>query len=308
VGTYILRRLLLAIPTVVGVVTVVFLALRVIPGDPAVLVAGLEASPAQVEETRRRLGIDQGLPVQYFRYMVAILRGDLGESSVSSQPVLVEIAARLPYTLQLTVIATIVSASVGIALGSLAAARRNSLLDLGISSIAAMGISMPVYWLGLMLIIVFAVNLQLLPAGGSRDPTSLVLPSLTLAAFSTGLTTRMTRAAVLEELGQDYVRTARSKGLSFRRQLFGHALRNALLPVMTVIGLQFGQLLGGAVLTETVFSWPGIGRLLVNSIFNRDYNVVQGIVLFFAAGFVVVNLLVDLAYGVADPRIRLSRR
>jgi peptide/nickel transport system permease protein len=308
VGTYILRRLLLAIPTVVGVVTVVFLALRVIPGDPAVLVAGLEASPAQVEETRRRLGIDQGLLVQYVRYMAAVLRGDLGESSVTAQPVLVEIAARLPYTLQLTVVATIVSASVGVVLGSMAAARRNSLLDLGISSIAAMGISMPVYWLGLMLIIVFAVNLQWLPAGGSREPTSLVLPSLTLAAFSTGLTARMTRAAVLEELGQDYVRTARAKGLSFRRQLFGHALRNALLPVMTVIGLQFGQLLGGAVLTETVFSWPGIGRLLVNSIFNRDYNVVQGIVLLFAVGFVVVNLLVDLAYGVADPRIRLGGR
>jgi ABC-type dipeptide/oligopeptide/nickel transport system permease component len=178
----------------------------------------------------------------------------------------------------------------------------------GVSAIAVLGISMPVYWLGLMLIILFAVNLRVLPAGGSRDLTSIVLPAVTLAAFSAGLIARMTRASLLDELGQDYVRTAKAKGASYVRQLTRHALRNALLPVITIVGLQAGQLLGGAVLTETVFSWPGMGRLLVSSILNRDYAVVQGIVVLFATGFVTANLVVDLIYAAVDPRIRFGGR
>jgi peptide/nickel transport system permease protein len=305
---YIATRLLLAVPTVLGVLTIVFIALRMIPGDPAALVAGIHASPSQIEETRRQLGLDQPAPIQYWRYVAGVLRGDFGSSSVTGQPVFAEIAARFPYTVQLTVLAVLLATTVGVALGAIAAARRNTWLDVGISTIAVFGISMPVYWLGLMLIIVFSVNLRVLPAGGSREATSIVLPAVTLAAFSAGLIARMTRASLLDELGQDYVRTAKAKGASYVRQLTRHALRNALLPVITVIGLQAGQLLGGAVLTETVFSWPGMGRLLVSSILNRDYAVVQGIVLIFATGFVVANLVVDLVYGVADPRIRFASR
>jgi len=189
-------------------------------------------------------------------------------------------------------------------MGVAAAARHNSWLDMGISGLSVLGISLPVYWLGLMLIIVFAVNLHLLPAGGNLDASGFVLPALTLSAFSVGLVARMTRASILDILKQDYVRTARAKGVSYMRQVLHHALRNALLPVITVIGLQFGQLLGGAVLTETVFSWPGMGRLLVSSILDRDYAVVEGIVLMFAGAFILVNLIVDLCYGLVDPRVR----
>jgi ABC-type dipeptide/oligopeptide/nickel transport system permease component len=306
--SYIATRLFLATLTVLGVVTVVFVALRMIPGDPAALVAGIQASPAQIEDIRRQLGLDQPAPIQYGRYITGVLRGDFGDSSVTGQPVVAEIGARFPYTVQLTLLAILMSTFFGILLGTIAAARRNSWIDVGISTVSVLGISMPVYWLGLMLIIVFAVNLRVLPAGGSREATSIVLPAVALAAYSTGLIARMTRASVLDELAEDYVRTAKAKGATYARQLVRHALRNALLPVITVIGLQAGQLLGGAVLTETVFSWPGMGRLLVSSILNRDYAVVQGIVLLFAVGFVVVNLVVDLAYGLADPRIRLATR
>jgi peptide/nickel transport system permease protein len=306
--SYVAARLFLAALTVLGVVTIVFIALRMIPGDPAALVAGIQASPAQIQDIRRQLGLDHPAPIQYARYIAGLLSGDLGDSSVTGQPVLAEIAARFPYTVQLTVLAILMSTFIGIGFGTIAAARRNSWIDVGISTVAVLGISMPVYWLGLMLIIVFSVNLRVLPAGGSREVTSIVLPALALAAFSTGLIARMTRASILDELGEDYVRTAKAKGATYVRQLVRHALRNALLPVITVIGLQVGQLLGGAVLTETVFSWPGMGRLLVSSILNRDYAVVQGIVLLFAVGFVLVNLVVDLVYGLADPRIRFGTR
>jgi peptide/nickel transport system permease protein len=242
--------------------------------------------------------------VQYVHYLGALMQGDLGKSSVTNAPVLMEIVARLPYTAQLTILATVISTVIGIAMGVAAAARHNSWLDMGISGLSVLGISLPVYWLGLMLIIVFAVNLHLLPAGGNLDASGFVLPALTLSAFSVGLVARMTRASILDILKQDYVRTARAKGVSYMRQVLHHALRNALLPVITVIGLQFGQLLGGAVLTETVFSWPGMGRLLVSSILDRDYAVVEGIVLMFAGAFILVNLIVDLCYGLVDPRVR----
>jgi peptide/nickel transport system permease protein/oligopeptide transport system permease protein len=244
--------------------------------------------------------------VQYVTYIVHLLTGDLGISTRTGSPVREEILTRLPYTMELAAISTAISILLGVTLGVIAATRRGSPLDLLISAVAVFGLSMPVYWLGLMLIILFSIQLHVFPAAGAQDPLGFVLPSITLAMFSLALVARQARSAMLEVLGQDYVRTARAKGAPMRTVLVKHALRNALLPVMTVIGLQFGALIGGAVLTETVFSWPGVGRLLVDSIFSRDYPVVQGVVLMLAFGFILVNLLVDLLYAYVDPRIRYS--
>ncbi|HEX6547166.1 MAG TPA: ABC transporter permease [Candidatus Dormibacteraeota bacterium] len=304
--TYLARRVLLAVPTLIGVATVIFMLVRLLPGDPARTIAGVLASPEDVERIRHQFGFDQPLYVQYVEFMSRLLHGDLGISTRTGAPVTQEILGRLPYTAELAVISTVIAVGVGVTLGVIAATRRGSLLDLGISGLAVFGLSMPVYWLGLMLIILFAIQLHMLPAAGAQDPLGVILPSVTLAAFSMALVARQARSAMLEVLGQDYVRTARAKGAPRRSVLLKHALRNALLPVITVIGLQFGSLLGGAVLTETVFSWPGVGRLLVDSIFSRDYPVVQGVVLMLAVAFIGVNLLVDLIYAYVDPRIRYN--
>jgi ABC-type dipeptide/oligopeptide/nickel transport system permease component len=302
--TYVVRRILLAVPTLLGVVTVVFMVVRLLPGDPARAVAGLLASPVEVARIRHQFGLDQPIPVQYIQFVAGLARGDFGTSNITGQPVMAEIGARLPYTIELTVIATLIAVVIGMAMGVLSAARHGSVLDLAISALSVFGVSMPVYWLGLMLIILFAVQFRLLPAGGTDAPLSFVLPSFTLSVFSIGLIARMTRSSTLEVLKEDYIRTARAKGVGRVGVLVYHALRNSLLPVITAIGLQFGALLGGAVLTETVFSWPGVGRLLVASILNRDYPVVEGAVLIFSVSYIAVNLLVDLSYGLADPRIR----
>ncbi len=302
--TYVARRILTVIPTLLGVATVIFVLLRLLPGDPARVIAGLLATEEDVARIRHLLGLDSPLPLQYVNFLARLLHGDLGVSTRTGDPVLAEILSRLPHTVELAVISTALATAVGVTLGMLAASRNNSWLDLVISGAAIFGISMPVYWLGLMLIIVFSIGFHLLPAAGASEPLSFLLPSLTLASFSVALIARMTRSSMLEVLGQDYVRTARAKGLSRRSVLIHHALRNALLPIITAIGLQFGALLGGAVLTETVFSWPGVGRLLVDSIFSRDYPVVQGVVLVFSTLFILVNLVVDLLYGYVDPRIR----
>ncbi len=304
--TYVARRVLVAVPTIFGVATVIFLLVRLLPGDPARTIAGVLASQADVERIRHQFGFDQPLYVQYVTYIVHLLTGDLGISTRTGAPVREEILTRLPYTLELAAISTVISVLLGVTLGMIAATRRGRPLDLMISALAVFGLSMPVYWLGLMLIILFSIQLHAFPAAGAQDPLGFVLPSITLAMFSLALVARQARSAMLEVLGQDYVRTARAKGAPMRRVLAKHALRNALLPVMTVIGLQFGALIGGAVLTETVFSWPGVGRLLVDSIFSRDYAVVQGVVLMLAVGFIIVNLLVDLLYAYVDPRIRYS--
>jgi peptide/nickel transport system permease protein/oligopeptide transport system permease protein len=304
--TYVARRVLVAIPTIFGVATVIFLLVRLLPGDPARTIAGVLASPEDVDRIRTQFGLDQPLYVQYVTYIVHLLTGDLGISTRTGSPVREEILTRLPYTMELAAISTAISILLGVTLGVIAATRRGSPLDLVISSVAVFGLSMPVYWLGLMLIILFSIQLHVFPAAGAQDPLGFVLPSITLAMFSLALVARQARSAMLEVLGQDYVRTARAKGAPMRTVLVKHALRNALLPVMTVIGLQFGALIGGAVLTETVFSWPGVGRLLVDSIFSRDYPVVQGVVLMLAFGFILVNLLVDLLYAYVDPRIRYS--
>jgi len=304
--TYVARRVLASVPTLWGVATVVFVMARLLPGDPARVIAGVLASPEDVERIRQSMGLDKPLLVQYGTFLGSLLRLNLGVSAHTNAPVVEEIGSRLPYTIELAVVALVLAVSGGLLAGVAAAIRRNTMLDLLISSFSVFGVSMPVYWLGLMMIIVFAIDFHLLPAAGADDPASILMPAVTLALFSLGLIARMTRSSMLEVLGQDYVRTARAKGAPFRSVVFRHALRNALLPIMTVIGLQFGALLGGAVVTETVFAWPGVGRLLIDSIFFRDYPVVQGLVLMFGTTFVVINLLVDLLYAYVDPRIHYT--
>ncbi len=301
---YLARRLLAAIPTLLGVATIVFLLVHLLPGDPARTIAGILASEQDVARIRANLGLDKPLAVQYVIYLAQLLHGDLGTSARTDASVMSEILSRMPYTVALAVLSTLIATLLGMLAGILAAVRHNTRVDFLISSVALFGISMPVYWLGLMMIIVFGIELHWFPVAGAQEPLSYVMPSLALAAFSLALVARMTRSAMLEVLRQDFVRTARAKGIGERTVLLGHALQNALLPVMTVVGLQFGALLGGAVLTETVFSWPGVGRLLVDSIFSRDYPVVQGVVLIFSAMFVLVNLVVDVCYAYVDPRIR----
>lgn len=303
---YLLRRLATSLVTLLGVALAVFLLVRLLPGDPARLVAGLNATQEEVEKIRHILGLDQPLLVQLGRFLGDLLQGNLGLSVRTGQPVLQEIAHRLPYTIELALVATFFGSAIGILLGVVAAVRQNTWVDVLFSSLALAGISMPVYWLGLLLIIAFAVHLQWLPAAGAGGWKSLVLPGATLSFFSLALVTRMTRASMLETLRQDFIRTATAKGLGRLRVIYVHALRNAFLPVLTVIGLQFGNLLGGAVLTESVFAWPGMGQLLVNSIFARDYPMIQGIILIYAAMVVLLNLLVDLLYSVIDPRIRFD--
>jgi ABC-type dipeptide/oligopeptide/nickel transport system permease component len=301
---FLARRTLAALPTLIGVATVVFFLLRLIPGDPARVIAGETATDAQVERIRENLGLNQPLFTQYALFMLNLARLDLGESSVTGHPVLQDIMARLPATIALTLAAMTIGLTVGLTLGILAARFRGTWIDVGVSFLAVSGMSLPTYWLGLTLVVIFAIVLRWFPASGFQGPSSLVLPALTLSTLTIAVIARMTRSAMLEVLNQDYIRTARAKGASPGRIIFRHALPNAIPPILTVAGIQFGLMLGGAVLTETVFTWPGMGRLLVDSIFARDYAVVQGAVLLFSIGFILVNVVVDILYGVADPRIR----
>jgi len=303
VGRYVLHRLALALLTLGGVTVVIFLLIRLIPGDPARIIAGLLASDDEVRRLRVELGLTQPLYLQYLIFFTGLLHGNLGLSAATRAPVLEEIALRLRPTVLLAVSSIAVATLVGLAAGIISATRRYSILDYLAMTLAVLGVSIPVFWLGLMLMLLFAVYLHWLPAGGYGTLASFILPTIALAAFSTGIIARMTRSSLLETLSQDYVRTARAKGVPRHGVVLRHALKNALIPVLTVIGLQFGTLLGGAVLTETTFAWPGMGRLLVNSILSRDYPVIQGIVLTFATMFAGVNLLVDLLYAYVDPRI-----
>lgn len=300
---YLAQRLAASIVTLWGVSLIVFLMVRLLPGDPARMIAGLLASEEETTRIRVQLGLTEPIHVQYGIFMSRLVRGNLGVSARTSRPVASEVLERLPNTLRLVVASSVVATAVGMAAGVMSAARPYSLFDYGLSVVALFGISMPVYWLGLMLIIVFAIQLNWLPAAGADQPGSLVMPALTLGAFSMAIVARMTRSSLLEVLNQDYVRTARSKGVRETVVIIRHALRNALIPIITAAGLQFGSLLGGAVLTESVFGWPGMGQLLVDSIFSRDYPVVQGIVLTFSTLFIATNLVVDLLYAYVDPRI-----
>ncbi len=300
---YVIRRLLLAIPVLIGVSILVFAIIRFIPGDPARAIAGVHASPQYVEQVRREMLLDEGLHVQYFVYMSNLVQGDLGRSALTRRPVTVELMERFPNTLILSAAAMVIAITFGMSAGIVSATKRYSLFD-NFSMLAALvGVAAPVFWLGIMFQLLFSVRLGWLPSGGIGTWQHVVLPALTLGLATTALIARITRSSMLDVLRQDYITTARSKGLVERVVIYKHSLKNALIPVVTVMGLQFGTLLGGAVLTETVFSWPGIGRLMVDSILNRDYPVVQGAVLLLAVFFVLINLVVDVIYAYLDPRI-----
>jgi peptide/nickel transport system permease protein len=303
---YTLRRFLQAVPILLGVVFIVMLSMEFIPGDPVRLMLGEFATEEMVTDLRARLGLDDPLPVRYIRYLGEVAQGDMGSSVKDQRPVSEIIGEALPVTMQLGGAALFLTVLLGIPLGVASAARPNSLLDNLIRIFSLAGLSMPVFWTGLVFIVLFSVTLRWFPVGGMGSWRHFVLPVVTLALPSIAILARLTRSTVLEVLREDYVRTALSKGVSRQTVLFKHALRNALIPITTALGLILGQMLGGAVLTETVFSWPGIGRLTVFAIFNRDYVLVQGVVLVLAVIYVLVNLLVDLSYGLIDPRVTYS--
>lgn len=331
---YLAKRCLGLIPVVLGITLFVFLLLHLIPGDPAIVLLGERATPEQVIALRQQLGLEQPLPLQYVRFLIQLLQGDLGRSILSGVPVADELRFRFPATVELALGAIAIAISLGIPSGILAALRKNSGLDHGMMMASLVGVSLPVYWLGLLLIYLFAVHLHWLPASGRlsidagftgqswtgfyvldallqlnlpllRDVLGhLVLPAVTLSTIPLAILARITRSALLETLSQDYIRTARAKGVPAFWVIGRHALKNALLPISTLIGLQFGTLLGGAILTETIFAWPGIGSWIYEGILTRDYPVVQGGVMVVAIAFVLVNLIVDITYAWIDPRIR----
>jgi peptide/nickel transport system permease protein len=312
---------------------VVFFMVRLIPGDPAQIMLGQQATQAQVQQVRENMGLDKPIIVQYGLFLKDALRGDLGDSTVTGRPVTTELMVRLPATFELTAFAMLIAVLVGVPVGVIAAVRQYSLLDKTTSVLALTGISMPIFWLAMILVVIFGVNLELLPFPGRLDPTTgitaitglvlvdslltlnfagfwdgllhLIMPALALGTIPMAVVMRMTRSSMLEVMNEDYVRTARAKGVVPWRVVFKHALRNAMLPTITVIGLQVGLLMGGAIITETIFSWPGIGLYAYNSISARDYASIQGVVLYGALLFVLINLVVDILYAVLDPRVRL---
>lgn len=304
---YLIRRLLLTIPVLLGVATLVFSLIHFIPGDPAQAMLGEGAAPEDVAQLRARLGLDRPLLVQYGSFLQGLLRGDLGVSLRNDQPVLQQILERMPATAELAFASMAVAVLIALPLGIIAAVWRGTAIDYGAMTLSLVGISIPNFWLGPLLAIVFAVELGWLPVGGRGTLAHLVLPAATLGAALAAILARMTRASLLEELREPYVLAARAKGVSRTRAVLHHALRNSLIPIVTILGLQFGVVLTGAVITETIFAWPGIGRLLIQSISFRDYPTVQGCVLLIAVTYVGVNLITDLTYGFLDPRIRVDR-
>jgi len=332
--TYVLRRFAAVFPVLIGVSLLVFIGIHLIPGDPAQILLGDKGTPQELEQLRRDLGLDQPIYVQYWRFLRRAVTGDFGRSLRTKQPVWHDIAASLPSTIELSAAAILLATTVAIPAGVLVAVRRNSILDHGVMVAVLIGISMPVFWTGLLLMLLVGVMMPIFPLSGVLDDgvvlskitgmylvdsllqsnwvafrsalLHLALPTITLATIPTAVIARMTRSAMLEVLGQDYIRTARAKGLAERIVNYRHALKNALIPVVTVVGLQFGNLLSGAVITETVFARPGMGRLAVISILFRDYPVVEGVVLVVATLFVLLNLATDLLYAIIDPRVHYT--
>lgn len=304
--SYIIRRLLIMVPVVIGVTFVSFMMMHLVPGNPAVVIAGVGASPQDVKNIELQLGLNKPIWDQYIIFLFHLLHGNLGISFSNHEAVSQEIRQTLPVTVTLAFCSTVFSVVVGFALGIIAAARKGRLEDFGSTLISLFGLSMPSFWLGLMLILVFAVKLKWLPAAGFNGLGSIILPSITLGAATIAIVARMTRASLLDTLSSDYIRTARAKGISERVVFLRHALKNALIPSVTAIGIEFGTLLGGAVITEDVFAIPGVGRLIINAIAARDYPTIDGAVLVIGILFVLVNLLTDLLYAVIDPRIRYS--
>jgi peptide/nickel transport system permease protein len=333
---YVLKRILMVIPVMIGVSIIVFSLMRVFSPDPAPIVLGQHATQQQMEAWRDKNGLNEPVVTQYVTYVEGALHGDFGMSYYTSAPVAKEISARFPATIELALAAILFASTVGIFLGVVAAVKKNTVFDAGGTIIALVGVSIPIFWLGILFIMFFTGFLHLLPSGGRinvlLEPAHvtgfymidgllagdwaavedaaihLILPALTLGMYSMAIITRMTRSTMLETLNQDYVRTARAKGISEGKVIGKHALRNSMIPVVTVIGLQFGSLLGGALLTESIFSWPGIGKYTVDCILKSDFPVVQGIVLLVAVVFVLVNLGADLVYAFLDPRIKYSNR
>jgi len=331
---YVLRRLALLVPTLLGMSILTFSLIHLVPGDPAQVMLGERATPQAIENLRKELGLDRPLYVQYGRFLGGLLTGDLGRSLKTREKIVIEMAERFPATFELALAAILFSGVFGVFAGILAARYRRSFFDVFVMAGSLAGVSMPIFWLGLLVILLFSVKLGWLPLAGRISPAfavpkltgfllidtlaagkplafidairHLVLPAVVLGTIPLAVIARMTRAAVLDVLTQDYVRTAWAKGLSEARVLLVHVLKNALIPTITVIGLQFGYLLGGAIITETIFAWPGVGRWLVLAVAARDFRAVQGGVLLLATVFVLVNLAVDLLYAVADPRIRLG--
>jgi peptide/nickel transport system permease protein len=301
---YTLQRILMLVPVLFGVALVSFSLLHLVPGDPAEILAGQEATKEAVDRIRAEYGLDQPLVIQFVRFVGNTVRGDLGISIQSRHPVGELLIQRLGFTLQLSLASILVASTIGLLAGIVSSTRQYSVFDAASMLGALFGISMPIFWLGILLILIFAVKLHWLPSGGTGSLRHLILPALALGSASAAVIARMTRASMLEVTRQDYIRTARATGYAEAVVIFRHALKNAMIPVLTVFGLEFGYMLGGAVLTETVFSLPGIGRLLVEGIFARDYPVVQGAMMLVATTFVLVNLLTDVAYAFFDPRIR----
>jgi peptide/nickel transport system permease protein len=334
VFAYVLRRLGLLVPTLLGLSILTFSLVHLVPGDPAAVMLGERATPEALTALRAELGLDRPLHEQYGRFLGGLLSGDLGRSLKTREKVVVEIGNRFPATFELALAAILFAATCGVAAGILAARKRRSFVDAAVMAGSLAGVSMPIFWLGLLAILFFSVHLGWLPLAGRIDPSMavprisgfllidtllagrfdafvdvvrhLVLPACVLGTIPLAVIARMTRAAMLDVMTQDYVRTAWAKGLSERRELLVHVFKNALIPTITVIGLQFGYLLGGAIITETIFAWPGVGRWLVLAVSARDFRAVQGGVLLLATVFVLVNLVVDLLYAVADPRVRLA--
>ena len=329
---YIVRRMLIAVPVLLSITLIVFVMLHSAGGDPAVVMLGARASDESLAALRSELGLDEPLPVQYVDFVRDAVQGNLGTSYRSKQPVAHEVFSRFPATVELAVGAMLIATIIGLIAGTIAATRKNSFFDYSSTAMSLIGVSVPTFWLGIILIIIFGVELKWLPISGRVDPRigadpnahflilnsfvhgdwavfwdalkHLILPAFTLAAWPAAIIARMTRASLLEAMGQDYIRTARAKGLKERTVVVRHVFRNAMLPIITVAGLEFGGLLAGAVVTEQVFSWPGIGKLTVDAITNRDYQIVQGVVILVGVIFILMNLVVDIVYVWLDPRIR----
>jgi peptide/nickel transport system permease protein len=303
---YILRRLAQSALTLLGVSVLVFVILRVLPGDPAKMLLPEGAPQSAVEELNRQLGLQEPLPLQYGLFIRSVVRGDFGQSFQYRAPAFQVVIERLPATVQLTAMAMALTVLFGVSIGIAAAVRRGTRYDYAGTIVAVLGQSLPNFWLGIMLILLFGVALRWLPTSGFEGWRHLILPGVTLAAFPTALVARLTRSSMLEILNRDFIRTGRAKGLDERSVVLRHALRNAAIPVLTVLGVQIGTLLGGAVITESVFAWPGMGKLIVDAIFFRDFPVVQTVLILSATVFVLINLAVDLLYTIIDPRIRYS--
>lgn len=301
---FLFRRFLLIIPVLLGVVSLVFSLIHMVPGDPIQIMLGEGAQATDVEQLRQNLGLDRPVLQQYLAYLRGLSHGDLGTSFRFGEPVARIIAARYPATLELALLSLTVGVLIALPAGIIAATRPGGWVDRGVTTTTLFGISLPNFALGPLAIILFSLILGWLPVSGRAGPAYYVLPSITLGASLSAILTRMIRASMIEELQEEYIKTARAKGLSERKVLFKHALKNGLIPVVTVLGLQFGTLLAGAIITENIFSWPGIGRLTIQAINSRDYPLVQGCILTIALTYVIVNLLTDLAYGLLDPRIK----